>query len=166
MPETANILMTIEEEIQSHFQNEQHKALVNLIFTHNYIVNELNKRFKRHDITMQQFNVLRILRGQFPNPSTVGLIKERMLDKMSDASRILDRLNKKGLIEKGISLYDRRNARVLITPKGRDLLENIDRETKSDPYILEHLSNDEAEVLNRILDECRTQIDKRNKSIK
>ena len=104
--------MSLEDEIvQSNFESVYHKAFVNIIYTNNYLNNQLNSFFKSHKITRQQFNVLRILRGQFPRPANINLIKERMLDKMSDASRIVERLRVKGLITRIKCEEDRRGGR-------------------------------------------------------
>ena len=87
--------MKLEKAIrQKGFQNEYQKAIINIIYTHNYLIGKMNPVFKQYGITRQQYNVLRILRGQHPDPATINLIKERMLDKMSDASRIAERLKK------------------------------------------------------------------------
>jgi len=85
--------MRIEEEIQStNFEDIYHKAVINVSYTYGWLNNTFRCKFEKHKLTSQQFNVLRILRGQYPNAATVNLIKERMIDKMSDASRIVDRL--------------------------------------------------------------------------
>ena len=95
--------MKLEDEIhQKKFSSEFQKLTINLIYTNNWIASKHAEYFKNSDITVQQYNVLRILRGQFPNTSSVKLIKERMLDKMSDASRIIDKLKiKKLVVRKG-----------------------------------------------------------------
>ena len=101
--------MKLEDEIlQKHFRNEYHKATVNVIFSYNWLVDYQVKLFKPYGITMQQYNILRILRGQYPKPATIKLIKERMLDKMSDASRIVEKLRLKGLVERNICSNDNR----------------------------------------------------------
>ena len=147
--------MTIENEIKSSFSSEYHKAVVNLIYTHNFIVGELSALFKEHGITLQQFNVLRILRGQFPHSASIGLIRERMLDKMSDISRMVERLKKKGLINKKISRKDRRSTEVVISKKGLDLLERLDVQVEQANNILSHLDHEEASQLNYLLDKIR-----------
>ena len=90
--------MNISEELKSKFTNEYQKAMVNLLYTHNVLNNKTNKLFKPYGLAGPQFNVLRILRGQLPNAASVGLIKERMIERNSDVSRIVDRLYKKGLV--------------------------------------------------------------------
>ena len=119
--------MKLEEEIaQRKFRNERHKLVVNILYTYGWLTALHTKIFKEHGITAQQFNVLRILRGQNPEPTTIKLIRERMLDKMSDASRIVEKLRQKGFVERHISNYDRRHADVFITPKGLQMLSKLD----------------------------------------
>lgn len=151
--------MGISEDIkQKQFQSEHHKALINLIYTHNYVLNEMNIFFKSIDITRQQYNVLRILRGQYPNPCSINLIKERMLDKMSDASRIVQRLNSKGLVERENSDHDRRAVEVTISKNGLDLLANTDEKVRDFSHLLENLDNNEAKLLNTLLDKIRAEV--------
>lgn len=149
--------MGLEEEIvQKEFHSIYHKALINLLYTHNQIVNEVNKTLKVFRITRQQFNVLRILRGQMPNPATVNLIKERMLDKMSDASRIVERLRVKGLIDRKSSTDDRRAVEIRISQKGLELLDKIDRHQKDFESLLHGITQEEALALNNLLDKIRS----------
>lgn len=148
--------MSLEDDIvQTSFESVHHKALVNILYTNNYITNELNEIFKKHKITRQQFNVLRILRGQYPKPSNINLIKERMLDKMSDASRIVERLRVKGLVNRVKCSADRRSVEVSISQEGLNLLAKTD--TQSDKFrdLLLHLSEKEAAQLNHLLDKIR-----------
>ena len=95
--------MKIEEEIKSHFRNEYHKALVNIYYTNSMLVEELQIALKKYGITTQQYNILRILRGQHQKAVSIGTIRERMLDKNSDVSRIIERLKVKKLVSRGES---------------------------------------------------------------
>jgi DNA-binding MarR family transcriptional regulator len=148
--------MKLEEEIeQKHFRNEYHKAAVNVIYTFNWIINQQISFFKPFGVTVQQFNILRILRGQHPNPATIKLIKERMLDKMSDASRIVEKLRIKGLVERNICSHDRRNVDVCITQKGLDLLSEIDKYDDEADKKLALLNKEEIKQLNDLLDKLR-----------
>lgn len=148
--------MRLEEEIkQKHFSSQYHKALVNIIYTNNWIASQQTDILKPHGITMQQYNVLRILRGQHPNPATIKLIKERMLDKMSDASRIVEKLRAKGLVERNICPKDRRNVDVMITPKGLELLKKIDAMEHLLEGRLSTLDHEEVQNLNHLLDKLR-----------
>lgn len=148
--------MKLEDEIlQKHFRNEYHKATVNVIYSYNWLVDYQVKLFKPYGITMQQYNILRILRGQYPKPATIKLIKERMLDKMSDASRLVEKLRVKGLAERNICSNDRRNVDVCITEKGLELLSQIDKHDDEVDLKLSTLNTEEITQLNNLLDKLR-----------
>jgi DNA-binding MarR family transcriptional regulator len=147
--------MRLEEEIkQSAFQNEYQKALLNILYTSNWLQDRHKETFKSFDLTAPQFNILRILRGQFPKPATINLLIERMLDKTSNASRIVDRLEVKGLVNRKQCPNDRRTVDVIITQSGLALLSQIDKEDIFGP--MQNLSEAEARVLNSLLDKTRT----------
>ena len=148
--------MKIEEEIQStKFEDNYHKAVVNLTYTYGWLNNILRAEFERNNLTHQQFNVLRILRGQYPNPATVNLIKERMLDKMSDASRIVDRLVQKGLVSRCTNNKDRRAVDIRISEVGLDILSKMDVEFKAKEILQNNLTEEEAGKLSDLLDKLR-----------
>ena len=150
--------MQIEKEIKQgrSFRNEYHKTTVNLIFTGRWIFNLHNELFKTFGLTLQQYNILRILKGQHPKTATVKLIRERMLDKMSDASRIVENLRKKKLVERGLNAGDRRRVDVVITPKGIDLLNLIEEKGSGTmDGFLAKLDSNEVERLNILLDKLR-----------
>jgi DNA-binding MarR family transcriptional regulator len=150
--------MKIEDEIQSKFRNEKHKAMVNLQFTQLAISNKLGEVFKRSNISAQQYNVLRILRGQYPNSASIGLIKERMLDKNSDVSRIIDRLKRKKFLERKECKLDRRQKDVTISDEGLKLLETLDEDLSSIEKVVANVSEEDAVKLNSILDEIRQSL--------
>ncbi len=148
--------MKLEEEIkQKKFRNEYHKLAVNIIYTHGWLLNNQSAFLKKHGITGAQFNILRILRGQYPNPASINLLKERMLDKMSDASRLVDRLLQKDLVDRKICPEDRRRVEVVITEKGLTLLEETDIHNDDFDQIFNKLSHEEAWNLNNLLDKMR-----------
>jgi DNA-binding MarR family transcriptional regulator len=148
--------MHLEDEIkQKKFRNEYQKAAVNLIFTTNWLQAKFAPLMKKFGLTVQQFNILRILRGQHPNPATINLLKERMLDKMSDASRLVDRLLEKGYLSRKICGIDRRRVDILITKEGLDLLEKIDVEEEKFYSGLNNLTPEETIMLNKLLDKFR-----------
>lgn len=148
--------MRLEDEIkQPKFKSEHQKALINLMYTHNQIINKMNIFFKEFDLTRQQYNVLRILRGQGDNPVTVNLIKDRMLDKMSDASRIIQRLKTKKLVDCHQDSDDRRALAVVISKKGLQLLKTIDDRNSGFEDIINSLTVEEAKQLNSLLDKVR-----------
>ncbi|RJP65368.1 MAG: MarR family transcriptional regulator, partial [Ignavibacteriales bacterium] len=103
----------------------------------------------------QQFNILRILRGQHPKPATIKLLKERMIDKMSDASRIVEKLRTKQLVDRQICKNNRRNVDVYITQSGLDLLNNIDKRNNEMDDFMSRLQSGEVEQLNYLLDKLR-----------
>jgi len=144
-----------EEIVQSHFSSEYEKLLVNLIYTNNQLADRFSCDLKPFDITSQQYNVLRILRGQFPKPASLNLIKERMLDKMSDTSRIVERLRLKELVERAPSFSDRRAVEVRITEQGLKLLKEIEPILSKSEEALQSISVEEAAQMNHLLDKLR-----------
>jgi len=148
--------MKLEDEIvQKKFRSEAHKLGVNLVYTFNWLSNFNKKYFRQYGITSQQFNILRILRGQHPKPATIKLLKERMLDKMSDASRIVEKLRVKGLVDRHICPADRRNCDVFINDKGLALLADIDKQEQQIDSLFSKLDQDEKKTLNDLLDKLR-----------
>jgi DNA-binding MarR family transcriptional regulator len=147
--------MTLEKDINQHvFRSEYQKAAINLIYTFNWANEKLNRQFEPFDITQQQFNILRILRGAGQPLSTLQ-IRQRMLDKMSDTSRIVDRLVKKGMVKKTVCREDRRLVDILLTDKGKKLLQTMDSLNEEMDAIFKYLSPDEAKQLNILLDKIR-----------
>src|ERR1700742_3312146 len=147
--------MALENEInQRTFRTEYQKARINIIYTYNWLSENINSIFEEWDITPRQFNILRILRGE-GQPLSTFQIRQRMLDKMSDTSRIVDRLLKKGLVRKTPNGEDRRLVDVVITPKGKKLLEKIDPFEDHADKIMHNLSEEEAKTLNKLLDKLR-----------
>ena len=147
--------MSIEKDInQSKFRNEYQKGVINVIYTYNWVTEKVKIIFEKGHITSQQFNILRILRGAAAPLSTLQ-IRQRMLDKMSDTSRIVDRLIAKDLVKKTISKTDKRLVDVTITEKGKILLEELDRYEPDVDAVLGNLSATEIETLNILLDKIR-----------
>ena len=116
----------------------------------------MNDLFKKHDVTRQQYNVLRILRGQLPGSASVNLIRDRMLDKMSDASRIVERLRIRDFVTREYSENDKRRVDVKITDKGIELLALMQTEVDCFDDLVSSLSEDETRQLNALLDKLRT----------
>ncbi len=149
--------MRIEEEInQKQFRDIQEKVMVNVLFTGNWLQNYNNQFLKEYDLTVQQYNVLRILRGQFPAKIMLNEIQSRMLDRMSNASRLVDKLKNKALIERKSCKDDRRKVDIWITEKGLSLLEQIDQNTPQFYEIFSRLSEEESEQLSNLLDKLRS----------
>jgi len=149
--------MKLENEIhQKKFRNQFHKLAVNMLYTHGWFLEKHSRILDNFSVSRQQYNILKILRGQHPAPATVNLLKERMLDKKSDVSRILDKLCSKQLAEREICLADKRKADVKITEKGINLLLKIDESNSQFDAILSNLTEIEAETLNFLLDKMRS----------
>ena len=148
--------MGIEKDIQqAKFRNVHQKAAINLIYTVGWLRDRTKRFFDEEDITPQQFNILRILRGSFPEPLSTLQIRERMLEKMSDTSRIVDRLITKGLVKKLTCKTDRRLVDVVISDKGKKLLEKLDQHQDEMDAILGNLSEKDANILSDLLDRIR-----------
>jgi DNA-binding MarR family transcriptional regulator len=151
-----SFFMTIEEEIkQSKFKSTQQKAVLNLLFTSSWIQNKQREIFEPFGITGQQYNILRILRGQHPKTISAVEIKSRMLDKHSDVSRLLDRLIAKNLVKKSQCPNDKRATDIVISDSGLLLLKELDSVISTMDKKLIKLSADEAQLLNDLLNKCR-----------
>jgi DNA-binding MarR family transcriptional regulator len=148
--------MKIDDEIsQKKFRNSKQKAVVNILFTSSWLQLRIKDFMKGDDITPQQYNVLKILKGQFPTPVTTSLIRERMLDKMSDVSRIVSRLQEKDLVSVCRSCHDKRLVDIVIADKGIKLIEKIDGDSNYMDNMIGKLSEEEAEQLSTLLDKIR-----------
>ncbi|MEN9958215.1 MAG: hypothetical protein RLZZ474_459 [Bacteroidota bacterium] len=148
--------MGISEDLkQTKFNSLTSKAVVNIIFTGNWMMQQTHELLKPYGLTPQQYNVLRILRGQQNNPITVLGITERMMDKMSNASRLVDKLLEKKLVLRRECPQDRRAVDVMILPAGLVLLEEIDQVQLAWEKKFAGISTDKMDQLNEILDEIR-----------
>jgi DNA-binding MarR family transcriptional regulator len=148
--------MRLEDEIrQKAFRSEYHKLAINLLYTHGWLAGLHAQAFRPYGLTIAQYNILRILRGSHPDPASVALLRERMLDKMSDASRLIDRLEKKGLVERHVCPDDRRRSDVSITRAGLDLLADLDEVERKLDDAFSIISGEEAKHVNDILDRLR-----------
>ena len=148
--------MEIEKEIvQAKFKSPLQKGIVNIIFTSNWIHSRQAKVLKPFGLTIQQYNILRILRGQLPNPASITLLTERMLDKMSNASRLVEKLLAKGYVERTVCPSDRRQVNVLITEAGIALLAQMEQALDRLENAPHNLSDSELEMLSNLLDRLR-----------
>jgi len=148
--------MKIEDELKTDvFENNYHRVTLNILVTANWINGQFKARTDKERVTLPQYNILRILRGQYPNPSTINMIKERLLDKMSDVSRLIDRLVQKELVSRSTSDVDRRSVDILITEKGLRKLEKLDEPMKVRNILNQNLTEDECILLNDLLDKIR-----------
>ncbi len=146
--------MKIEDIIQTKFQTPQHKAVVNIRYTSNYLGHIQNSFMAEFDLSMPQFNILRILRGAKSSIS-VNTIKDRMVEKSPNTTRLMDKLIEKGLIERVRCNEDRRVVYVEITDQGLNLLADIDKKFNTNSFTQLNLTNEEAEELSRLLDKVR-----------
>lgn len=148
--------MTIEQEIkQVKFRSNFAKAVINVIYTSNWISGQQNEILKPFDLSIQQYNVLRILRGQNPKPISVNAIIERMMDKMSNASRLVDKLLAKELVIRRECPDDRRAVEIFITEKGLNVLSELDNVQSEWEKRLHNLDESEALLLSDLLDRLR-----------
>ena len=148
--------MQLQKEISmSGFENVHQQAIVNVIFTFHWCNDKIKQAIAPYEITPQQFNILPILRGQYPQPCTINLLKSRMLDKMCDASRIVDRLVQKDLVIKAVNTQDKRSVDILISERGLSLLKTTDKEVDLTKLISPNLTDEESEQLNILLDKMR-----------
>jgi DNA-binding MarR family transcriptional regulator len=146
----------IEEAIkQAQFKDVYNKAVVNLLYTHSYLVGFQTSVLKPQDISPEQYNVLRILRGQQGKPATIAAIQERMLNTMSNASRLVDKLKAKDLVKRDECPENRRKVDVLITDKGLRLLDLLEPQIAILNKKVIHLEEAELDLLNGLLDKLR-----------
>lgn len=150
-------IMNIEEAIKSiHKMGLTTKTVVNLMYTSRVVEEHIAKVFKEYDLSTQQYNVLRILRGQKGNPANLSTIQERMVDRSSNATRLVDKLLKKGWAKRRVCPDNRRKVEITITKSGLELLKTLDPITEeNNKNILSNLSNSELETLNDLLDKLK-----------
>ncbi|GCD77490.1 MarR family transcriptional regulator [Thermaurantimonas aggregans] len=148
--------MKLEDEIkQKTFPNEYSKASINILFTYSYVYVNIQRFLKKYGLTPEQYNVLRILRGHFPEPCTINTIQDRMLNKTSNASRLVDKLVAKKLVDRQQNAADRRHVDVIINKSGIQLLAELDKPVSELHKQIIHLTESEARFLNQLLDKLR-----------
>lgn len=149
--------MDIEKEIGQSvsFKSDLQRVAVNILYTASWLNLKNTETLKPFDLTPQQFNVLRILRGQHPKPATVNLLMQRMIDKSSNASRLVDRLLEKGFVTRETNRQDKRAVDVYISQKGLNVLETIDKTIGLLESHLDHITDSEARMLSDLLDKMR-----------
>ncbi|MBN8652422.1 MAG: MarR family transcriptional regulator [Cytophagales bacterium] len=150
--------MSLETEIkQTRFQSEHQKAAINVLLTGNWLYNQNALFLKQHGLTPEQFNVLRILRGNHPKPMMLLEITERMIDKSSNCTRLVEKLRQKGWVKREICATNRRQVDIFITPKGLAVLTKIDAAISQNPLqqLQTRLTKTEASELNKLLDKIR-----------
>jgi len=148
--------MRLEDAIkQKKFDNEYEKAVVNILFTASWLESSNLQRMKPFGITSQQYNVLRILRGSYPNKLMLNDIACRMIDKNSNATRLVEKLRLKKLVTREQNKENRRQVDIAITPLGLDLLAAIDKVSDDWFNKFNTLNNQEIKQLNTLLDKLR-----------
>ena len=152
----STVIVAIEEEIKQKrsFKNLEEKALVNIMYTHGWVLERMRLFFKDYGITNKQYNILRILKGA-EQPLSTSQIRHRMLDKMSDTTRLINRMITKGWVKKSVSKTDRRLVDIMITDEGLDLLDEIRGIDVKAREIFNNLSEDEIQKLSDLLDKVR-----------
>lgn len=148
--------MSLESDIlQERFQSEHHKAAINILVTGSWLYNQNANFLKQYDLTPEQFNVLRILRGSHPRPMMLLDITARMIDKNSNCTRLVEKLRQKGWVTRELCATNRRQVDITITTKGLQLLKRIDSSSTEWLHTIRQLSKSEATELNRLLDKIR-----------
>lgn len=161
LPEESGQGQSLEQAIQQKkFKDSWQKAAINIIYTGSWLKNETTDFLKPFGLTAQQFNVLRILRGQHPNGITTMEIRKRLLDKMSDTSRMVDRLERDGWVEKKKDDIDKRLVSVRISKKGLDTLAEVDAKEKELHQYMYELSEEDVIQLSELLDKVRGAVGK------
>jgi DNA-binding MarR family transcriptional regulator len=154
--EFASIMSLEEDILQERFNNEHQKASINILYTGSWLYNINAGYLKKFGITPEQFNVMRILRGSFPKPMMLTEITERMIDKSSNCTRLVEKLRQKGLVNRVICENNRRQVDISITDKGQQLLKKIDASQSDWMQTMVKITKSEAKELNRILDKLRS----------
>jgi len=151
------VFMKLEDELkQSKFKDEFQRVMLNIVFTSGWVEVSILHALKKYDLSSQQYNVLRILRGSRPHPLNLSDIQERMMDKMSNATRLVEKLRQKGLLTRVQCEQNRRKVEIEITEKGVQLLAELDPiMEKNNKTITRHLTSEEAHQLNMLLDKLR-----------
>lgn len=148
--------MKINELVKvKRFRDDWHKATINIIYTNSWIVKNLEQRANKKEITLQQFNVLRILRGQYPKAASNNLLKERMINSTPDISRLVDRIVAKGLVMRTKNIRDKRSVDLQITEKGLQLLDEIEEDMMLTDLVNSNITEQEALQLSNLLDKFR-----------
>lgn len=147
--------MPVAVEIgEREFRNIYEESIFHILTTHNALISRINEQLREFDLSIQQYAVLRILKRSYS--ANITVIKEQMLDRMSDTSRIVERLHQKGLVTRSSSSEDRRAVRVTITEKGREMLQLTERTAPAIEGLLRKLSEEEVLQLNQLLEKIRS----------
>ncbi|MEJ8802369.1 MarR family winged helix-turn-helix transcriptional regulator [Pontibacter sp. H249] len=140
------------------FRNEWQKASISIMYTQGFLFNAYESFFKKFGMTSQQYNALRILRDQYPKPVSTSVLREKMLDKMSDASRLVSRLSAKGLVDVTQNPSDKRLVNILVSERGLQILESMDNSLNELDEKLSGLTEEEATTLVALLAKVRASL--------
>lgn len=157
--------MQFEIEVGIKIRNEWQKASLNLLYTYGFLFNGYENFFKRYGLTTQQYNALRILRDHYPTPISTSGLRDKMLDKMSDTSRLISRLNAKDLVEVKQNPHDKRLVNIILSEKGHRLLEVIDPDLTLLDSMMKDLSPEEASLLSDLLTKVRNSVKSSSKRL-
>jgi len=148
--------MNIEGEIKTLNISDTKKAIINVIFTSNFLSEEISTVLKPFDLSLQQFNVLRILKGRKDQPANLSFIQERMISRMSNTSRLVDKLIQKDLVKRQVCENNRRKVEIFITTKGKAMLDQVNKLVDEKEFeITENLTTDQLKTLNTLLNDLR-----------
>ncbi|NDK54472.1 MarR family winged helix-turn-helix transcriptional regulator [Pontibacter fetidus] len=150
--------MHFENEVGIKIRNEWQKASLNLLYTYGFLFNGYENFFKRYGLTTQQYNAVRILQEQYPNPISTSGLRDKMLDKMSDTSRLVSRLNAKGFVDVKQNPHDKRLVNIILSEKGHRLMETIEPELNLLDSMMNGLTEEEAIMLSELLSKVRTSV--------
>lgn len=154
--------MNLENQLGvKSFRNEWQKASMSILYTYGFLSNSYNRFFQKYGLTGQQYNALRTLRDQYPRPVSTSFLREKMLDRMSDVSRLVSRLKGKGLVEATTNTVDKRLVNILISEKGQKALGAIDKDLNQVDAMVEGLTEEEARELAELLHKVRASLRER-----
>lgn len=150
--------MHFENEVGIKIRNEWQKASLNLLYTYGFLFNGYESFFKRYGLTTQQYNAVRILQSEYPNPISTSGLRDKMLDKMSDTSRLVSRLNAKGFVDVKQNPHDKRLVNIILSEKGHRLMESVEPELTLLDSMMHGLSEEEAIMLSELLTKVRASV--------
>lgn len=151
----ANLFMELMKDVQ--FRNEYHRLLANLHFTHGRIVNELQQKLTPYGLSAQQYAILKVLLDVYPNTMTVSDVKEQMVDRNSDMTRLVDRLVSKKIVVREVDEQNRRQVNLRLSESAYPLVKEVQEQFRNFEAIIDHLTNEEVATLNALLDKIRNK---------
>ena len=144
---------------QKEFASPQMEAILNMVYSANHFESIMRKLLDEFDLSHEQYNVLRILRGNHPDAYELNQIRDRMLNSWSNVSRLVEKLRKKGFVTRQPKPENRRKVEIKITEDGLEFLEQVDAKLTTGELMEQTLDNEQALHLSALLDELRTNLD-------